>query len=207
MNTSRPLEGSNSRGPPPVSNRGFDRISSRYDQGRDVLPAAPPAPNPPANLAPPPVEIAPAVTDRRDGRRARPVSLYQDPEPRSSHMDDYYHSRDDERNMRDLRDRERERDRDRPRDDDAVYDASRFQDDSVVTRGFGIRTDTAVDAYPSERRDTRHDHRRQAEDENGRASDVEREDRRRRRTESKDDRDRRDNRDNRDNRDVRNGKR
>ncbi|XP_044721582.1 uncharacterized protein HRG_04497 [Hirsutella rhossiliensis] len=126
MNTSRPYDG---RAGPPPSTRGFDRISRAYEPARDLPPAAPvpPSPTGASSLLEPP-------SDRwESGRRSRPLSLHQDGAPRSSHHDEYQRSRDDERRMREHR--EREPNMDRP------YEPSRFKDESIASRGFGIRTD------------------------------------------------------------------
>ena len=167
MNTSRPYEGP-SRGGPPPSTRGFDRIDRSFDSARDVPPAAPVPPSP---TIPRPGEPAAGAAEYRDGRRGRPVSLYQDAAPRSSHHDDYYRSREDERNMRELRDRDRESER--------LHETPRFQDESVTTRGFGIRTTGPVDDYDDRRdrhRETRRDDpRRRSDEEVPRDTDLDRE--------------------------------
>lgn len=142
MNTSRPYEGpASSRGGPPPSTRGFDRIDRAFESTRDVPPTAPVPPSPSTSRA---VEVTPGVSEHRDIRRPRPVSLYQDTVPRSSHHDEYYRSREDERTMREMRDRERESERTR----DAPY----FRDESVTSRGFGIRTAPLIDDYDDRRR-------------------------------------------------------
>lgn len=128
MNTSRPYEGP-SRGGPPPSTRGFDRIDRTFDSARDVPPSAPVPPSPTISRQ---SESTGGSSDYRVGRRGRPVSLYQDAAPRSSHHDDYYRSREDERNMREIRDRERESER--------AHDVPYFHDESITSRGFGIRT-------------------------------------------------------------------
>ncbi|CAM1502242.1 Fc.00g042260.m01.CDS01 [Cosmosporella sp. VM-42] len=176
MNTSRPYE---NRGGPPPTTRGFDKISREYyDTSRDVPPAAP-APPDPTPVAQ--VEIAGVVAE---GRRPRPVSLYQEGPPRSTHHDDLYRSREDERNMRELRDREPQHESDR------AYDGPYFHDDRVTTRGFGIRTDL-VDDF-DDRRDRRRDSyvpdepKKRSDEELPRESELDRETRRRSRRESKD---------------------
>lgn len=166
MNTSRPYEGG--RGGPPPSTRGFDKINQGYGAPRDVPPAAPVPPSPTTSSQ---LEL-PGPSERREaGRRSRPLSLHQDGAPRSSHHDDYYRSREDERNLRDLR--ERERDAERP------YEPPRFKDESVATRGFGIRTDL-LDASGDRRRESRlEEPKKRSDEELARGSDVEREERRR----------------------------
>ena len=128
-NTSRPYEGV-TRGPPP-STRGFDRIGRAYDDSRDVPPAAPAPPTP--TTASQPDAPGASTTLWPGGRRgSRPVSLYQEFEPaRSSHHEDYYRSRDDERAMREMRDH----------DPQPSRDESQFQDEKIPSRGFGIKTD------------------------------------------------------------------
>ncbi|KFA62699.1 hypothetical protein S40285_05551 [Stachybotrys chlorohalonatus IBT 40285] len=143
-NTSRPYDG---RGGPPTTTRGFDKINQAYEGSRDVPPAAPapPAPAPASQF-----DGTAGSSERWEAKRSRPVSLLQETIPRSSHHDDYYRSRDDERAMRELRDRDRESTR--------TLDAPQFADDSVTSRGFGIRTGHIDDA--DERRDRRRDLRR-----------------------------------------------
>ncbi|KAI9163333.1 hypothetical protein HJFPF1_04940 [Paramyrothecium foliicola] len=176
MNTSRPYEGGRS-GPPP-STRGFDKINRAYDAPRDLPPAAPvpPAPTTAAQADTPGVAL-----DRYEGRRSRPVSLYQDSPPRSLHHEEYYRTREDERNLREVRDRDRESER--------TYEASQqFRDDNVVTRGFGIRADL-LDRDDGRRRDTRRDDPKKLSDESlPRPVDADRDDRRGARLENKDER-------------------
>ncbi|KAG5931083.1 hypothetical protein E4U53_001953, partial [Claviceps sorghi] len=148
---SRPID---SRGGPPPSTRGFDRINRGYD----------------ARDAPPVIPISPLGTSTvpqferpgsAGGRRPRPLSLHQEGGLRSSHHVDYYRTREDERHMRDLRGRDRDRDYERR------LEPSRYQDDSVASRGFGIRTDLLnmpLDAR-DRRRDTRVDKLRRRSDE------------------------------------------
>lgn len=124
--SSRQHEG---RGGPPPSTRGFDKINRGYDS-RDVPPAAPVPPSPTTATAQ--LEVP---GGSGSSRRPRPLSLHQDGGLRSSHHDEFYRSREDERAMRDLRDRERDQDLERR------SDHLRFHDDSVAARGFGIRTD------------------------------------------------------------------
>lgn len=176
---SRPYDG---RGPPP-STRGFDKINRGYD-ARDVPPAAPVPPSPTAA----PLEVPAAPSERYDTpRRSRPLSLHQDGAPRSLHHDEYYRSREDERWMRDLRDR----DRDRPADVERPYDVTRFKDDSVATRGFGIRTDPLDGAGETRerRREPRVDEpKKRSDEELARAAEAERGDRLRSRQAMPDDR-------------------
>ncbi|KAF4124714.1 hypothetical protein GMORB2_5380 [Geosmithia morbida] len=143
MNTSRIYNGG-ARGGPPPSTRGFDRINRTFGAPvasgtpgpsasspalRDVPPAAPVPPSPAMaaqtqrgerDAGPPPAEA----------RRGRPVSLYQISAPRSSHHEDFHRSREDERVMRESRDRNIREPGESP---------TRFRDDNVTARGFGIR--------------------------------------------------------------------
>lgn len=128
------------RGGPPPSTRGFDKINRGYDS-RDVPPAVPIPPSP-TSTAPQPERPRSA-----SGRRPRPLSLHQEGGLRSTHHDEYYRSREDERTMRDLRDRDHDRDRDYER----RPQPPRYQDDGITSRGFGIRTDLL--GTPSEARD------------------------------------------------------
>ncbi|PNY25529.1 Uncharacterized protein TCAP_04529 [Tolypocladium capitatum] len=187
MNTSRPYDG---RGPPP-STRGFDKINRGYDAPRDVPPAAPVPPSPTTSS---PVETLGGASERREAvrRGSRPLSLHQDVAPRSSHHDDHYR-REDERSLRDLRERERDerslRDlRERERDAQRPYEPSRFKDERVAARGFGIRTDL-LDGSGDRRRDSRSEEpRKRPDDELARPSDVERDERRRSRQAAPDER-------------------
>lgn len=104
--TARPYD---SRGGPPPSTRGFDKINRAYD----VPPAVPAPPNP---NAPAPLDVTGGASDQRTIRRPRPLSLTQEPGPRSAHPEDYYRGYDD---------------------DD--FEPRRFYDDSVTSRGFGLR--------------------------------------------------------------------
>ncbi|KAG8408843.1 hypothetical protein J3458_019857 [Metarhizium acridum] len=151
-------------GPPP-STRGFDKINRAYDS-RDVLPAAPvpPLPTSAASL----LEIQ---GSSGSGRRPRPLSLHQDAGLRSSHHDELYRSREDERVMRAMRDRDFDR---RP-------EPPRFYDDSVASRGFGIRTEvlSPPEEIKERRRETRlDDPRRRSDEEVSYGSDKDREGRR-----------------------------
>ncbi|KAG5922623.1 hypothetical protein E4U42_005418 [Claviceps africana] len=132
---SRPID---SRGGPPPSTRGFDRINRSYD-ARDaplVIPVPPLGPSTVPQFERP---------GSAGGRRPRPLSLHQEGGLRSSHHDDCRRTREDERHMRDLRDRDRDRDYERR------SEPSRYQDDSVASRGFGIRTD--LPSMPPDARD------------------------------------------------------
>lgn len=123
------------RGPPP-STRGFDKVNRRHDSSRerdrdrDLLPAAPPPPNP--KLA----STSQVSDDRRDSRYSRSVSVNQEVVPFEDEQ---------------LRGNEAER-RYRNHGMDHVPHSkhSRYYDDSVSSRGFGIRTD------PSEEKSDRH---------------------------------------------------
>lgn len=202
MNTSRPYEGGGRGGPPP-STRGFDKINRSFDSNPDVPPTAPSAPAPAmgARLGDPNPSSS-TSSEWRDGRRNRPVSLYQEGTGHSSHHDDYYRSREDERNVRELRDRERESDRTR--------DSQQFYDESVPSRGFGIRTGPAEAEHDGRRdRDYRREETRRRSDEDlpprgSRDSDMERDGRYRGRADHKDDR--RESRDGRRNSDDENGR-
>lgn len=86
------------RGGPPPTTRGFDKIPRVQDSSRDVPPIVPAAPDPITTTR------TLSTGGSSDGRRPRPVSLYQESTPRSQHHDEYYRSRDDEKNMREFRD-------------------------------------------------------------------------------------------------------
>ncbi|KJZ75934.1 hypothetical protein HIM_04758 [Hirsutella minnesotensis 3608] len=155
MNTSRPYDG---RAGPPPSTRGFDRINREYDSSRELPPAAPVPPSPTAASSH--LEPSAAGTERwESGRRSRPLSLHQDGAPRSSHHDDYHRSREDERRMREVRDREHDIDR--------TYDPPRFKDEGVSSRGFGIRTEPPEDMSEvrERRRETRPEEPKRRSDE------------------------------------------
>ncbi|KAM0439774.1 hypothetical protein ACHAPT_000869 [Fusarium lateritium] len=165
-----------SRGGPPPSTRGFDKIRG-YDGARDVLPAAPIPPDPSVTKL-----ESPIVATTETARRPRPVSLYQEGPPRSSHHDDYYRSREDERKMRELRD---QHDSERTYETERTYEVPYFHDDRVTTRGFGIRTDS--DDF-DDRRDRRQEPKKRSDEELPRESEYDRDDRRRSKVESKDSR-------------------
>ncbi|KAH7157512.1 hypothetical protein B0J13DRAFT_520243 [Dactylonectria estremocensis] len=93
------------RGGPPPSTRGFDKISRARDSSRDVPPLAPAPPEPIVTTR------TLSSTGSSGERRPRPVSLYQEGTPRSQHYDEYYRSRDDEKNMREHRDYQHESER------------------------------------------------------------------------------------------------
>lgn len=170
-NTARLYEG---RGGPPPSTRGFEKLKA--------LPAAPP---PPASTPAAHAELS-GTADWRDGKRSRPVSLYQDASaPRSSHHDDFYSSREDERAMRELRDREPKR----------LLNQPHYRDEEVMSRGFGIRTGENFDDGRDRRRDSWRDESRpriEAREEPRKRSDEDlnrlREERRRSKLDDKEDR-------------------
>ena len=168
---SRPYDQQNdrrSRGPPPTT-RGLDKVSRASSGGSGVYEpqqARRPAPvPPPVPLAPTPHRSGAAVPagplpERRGSARPRPSSMHQE----GLRWEDFYRGREDPLLKKDLRERDRDL----------------FQDESVPTRGFGIRTDVgAPDDY---RRDyepgsrSRDDRRSRRE---GRPDPAEREPRRR----------------------------
>jgi hypothetical protein len=110
------------------------------------------------------------------------VSLYQEGPPRSTHHDDYYRSREDERKMREFRD---QNDPERTYETERTYEVPSFHDDRVTTRGFGIRTDS--DDF-DDRRDRRQEPKKRSDEELPRESEHDRDDRRRSKVESKDSR-------------------
>ncbi|KHN94251.1 uncharacterized protein MAM_07887 [Metarhizium album ARSEF 1941] len=151
------------RSGPPPSTRGFDKINRAYD-ARDVPPAVPVPPSPTGATSQ--LEIPTG-----SGRRPRPLSLHQEAGLRSSHHDELYRSREDERAMRAMRDLDFER---RP-------EPPRFYDDNVPSRGFGIRTDhlTHPEETKERRREPRlNDLRKRSDEEVSYGSDKDREDRR-----------------------------
>ncbi|KAI8681490.1 hypothetical protein NCS55_00400500 [Fusarium keratoplasticum] len=162
------------RGGPPPSTRGFDKIRG-YDASREVLPASPLLLDPSVTKLESPVVATTEVT-----RRPRPVSLYQEGPPRSTHHDDYYRSREDERKMREFRD---QNDSERTYEPERTYEVPYFHDDRVTTRGFGIRTDS--DDF-DDRRDHRQEPKKRSDEELPRESEYDRDDRRRSKVESKD---------------------
>ncbi|KAI0544296.1 hypothetical protein F4679DRAFT_43210 [Xylaria curta] len=119
--------------PPPPTSAGLDRYNraaaaGTYDRPSVTMPAPPAVPPPPpidTSRRPALLEAPRSPTSETRNPRPRPVSLYQDGPARPSHADDVYRSRDDERVGKDRRER-----------DDG------YRDENVVTRGFGIRTDT-----------------------------------------------------------------
>ncbi|KAG5971872.1 hypothetical protein E4U58_007146 [Claviceps cyperi] len=139
-------------GGPPPSTRGFDKINRGYD-ARDALPATSGQSLASSTLA------HPERPGSASGRRPRPLSLHQEGDLRSSHRDEYNRTREDERHMRDMRDRERDYER--------RGEPSRYQDDSISSRGFGIRTDLLGASADSRdrRRDTRLEEPRRRSDE------------------------------------------
>lgn len=162
------------RGGPPPSTRGFDKIRG-YETS--VPPTAPlPLDSSVTNLE------SPVVATTEVTRRPRPVSLYQEGPPRSSHHDDYYRSREDERKMREFRD---QHDSERTYETERTYEVPYFHDDRVTTRGFGIRTDS--DDF-DDRRDRRQEPKKRSDEELPRESEYDRDDRRRSKVEPKDSR-------------------
>ncbi|PKS09411.1 hypothetical protein jhhlp_004026 [Lomentospora prolificans] len=132
---------SESRGGPPPTTWGLDKLnrsSTVYD------PVPPPAPIPPAPLR----DAAPSSPRERRGsnRHTRPVSLYQDMPPRP-YGDGFYRPQDESRHRREHREYD---DAGRHHLDEEV-----FIDDNVRTRGFGIRTDTAPPTEPEDRHERR----------------------------------------------------
>ncbi|KAK2930041.1 hypothetical protein FoTM2_010381 [Fusarium oxysporum f. sp. vasinfectum] len=164
------------RGGPPPSTRGFDKIRG-YESPRDFVPMPSKTPEPTSVK-----QDTPLVATTETTRRPRPVSLYQEGPPRSSHHDDYYRSREDERKMREFRDQPESEHTYEP---ERAYEAPYFQDDRVTSRGFGIRTDTADEH--DDRRERRPEQPKKRSDEDlPRDADYERDDRRRGRLDSKD---------------------
>lgn len=185
VTTTRQLE---SRAGPPPSTRGLDKIPRRYDNARESLPAAPVPPDPTSTLRP-------GVST--EGRRPRPVSLYQESAPRSQHHDEYYGSLDDDKVVREQRDWELEPERSYGAltYDPQSYDPSQpgyFRDDRVTSRGFGIRTTEPVDDYAYRREPHRiEEPKKRSDDVISREVEPSREDRRRSRTDTKERRERR----------------
>ncbi|TQN66743.1 hypothetical protein CSHISOI_08706 [Colletotrichum shisoi] len=169
-------------GPPPTT-RGLDKINRSatnvYDPSQPSIP--PPAPSAPVHLPVPPspkdrrstgapssmevaaTSVAAAGTVPGATASRRPVSVYQEGPPRSSHHEDYYRSRDDDRAQRQARDVDRKY--------DPVYGSGDYyHDDGVTLRGFGIRTDSApVGGDFDDRREPRREAR--SESRNGYRSD------------------------------------
>ncbi|KAF9869513.1 hypothetical protein CkaCkLH20_12998 [Colletotrichum karsti] len=152
---SRPYNESGRRGGPPPTTRGLDKINrstpSVYDPSLGSIPPAVPAA--PSHMAVPPspkdrrsagvpssLDVAatsvPAGTIAGASSSRRPVSVYNDgAAPRSSHHEEYYRSREDDRAQRQVRE---------DRKYDPIYGSGDyFHDDAVTSRGFGIRTDSA----------------------------------------------------------------
>lgn len=166
------------RRPPPTSSA-LDRYNRTatggiYDRPTVTMPALPAVP------PPPPIDPlrrieGPRDTPARDtsiretpardtsierrSARPRPVSLYQETPARTTHHDDVYRSKDDERVHRR-----------RDRDDD-------YRDDDVASRGFGIRTNS-LNVEQSDR-PARSVDRRDYDDRRARREVTEREPRRR----------------------------
>lgn len=127
-------------GGPPPSTRGFDKVNRLYEthrdrdrdreRERDVPPAAPVPPNPKT-------ASQDATHEKREPTRPHPVSISQE-EPI------HHRTREEERSRRGAE-----------REQDHNYDDSRFHDQSVSSRGFGIRTGPAeehTDRYREPRR-------------------------------------------------------
>ncbi|KAM0256719.1 hypothetical protein ACHAQJ_004785 [Trichoderma viride] len=106
--TGRPYD---SRGGPPPSVRGFDKISRAYD----VPPLAPAPPNPNSSGQ---LDVVGVPSDQRTVRRPRPLSLTQEPGGRPSYPEDYYRGYDE---------------------DGDGFEPRRYYDDSVPARGYGLR--------------------------------------------------------------------
>ncbi|KAI5464558.1 hypothetical protein BGZ63DRAFT_421572 [Mariannaea sp. PMI_226] len=183
VTTTRQLE---TRGGPPPSTRGFDRIPRTYEPSRDSLPAGP-------------VPLDSGMAHRHgtaahpEERRPRPVSLYQEGPPRSQHHDDYYRSRDDEKLMREQRQWELQPERSYGAFtyDPQTYEAQSayFHDDRVSTRGFGIRTEPFADDDTYRREPYRiEESKKRPEEGTARETEPSREDRRRSRTDPKESR-------------------
>ncbi|KAF5017856.1 hypothetical protein F66182_10189 [Fusarium sp. NRRL 66182] len=163
------------RGGPPPSTRGFDKIRG-YESSRDFAPPVSKTPEPTVTK-----QESPIVSTTETTRRPRPVSLYQEGPPRSSHHDDYYRSREDERKMREFREQP---ELERSHDSERSYDSPYFHDDRVTSRGFGIRTDS-INEY-DDRRERRPEPKKRSDEDLPRESEYDRDDRRRGRLESKD---------------------
>lgn len=125
--TIRPDRG---RARPPTS-IGLERYNRNaaagiYDRPTIAMPALPAVPPPPADYTRRSsiIDAPPSPSVERRSSKARPVSLYQDPSPRVSQVEDLYRSHDDEHLHRDHRERERAND---------IYR------NDVTARGFGIR--------------------------------------------------------------------
>ncbi|KAI1069544.1 hypothetical protein LB507_008518 [Fusarium sp. FIESC RH6] len=162
------------RGGPPPSTRGFDKIRG-YESPRDYAPMPSKTPEPVSTK-----QDAPLVATTETTRRPRPVSLYQEGPPRSSHHDDYYRSREDERKMREFREQP---ELERAYEPERSYETPYFHDDRVTSRGFGIRTDLADEH--DDRRERRQEPKKRSDEDLPRETDYERDDRRRSRIDSK----------------------
>ncbi|KXH45733.1 hypothetical protein CNYM01_04013 [Colletotrichum nymphaeae SA-01] len=154
--TSRAYDVGRQRAGPPPTTWGLDKINRSstnvYDPAQGSVPPAAPA-------APVHLPVPPSPTSRRStggvpssmdvaaatsvaaatvaGATAsrRPVSVYNEGPPRSSHHEDYYRSRDDDRAQRQAREPDRKY--------DPIYGSGDYYDNGVTSRGFGIRTDSA----------------------------------------------------------------
>lgn len=131
--TARPYEQNErrQRGPPPTT-WGLDKINRApvatggiYDSAGVRMPVPPAAPLPPDHPRRSGIPDTPASPERRSASRTRPISLIQDGQMRSSHHEEYYRAREEELLQREIRDRDRDF----------------FQDNSITSRGFGIRVD------------------------------------------------------------------
>ncbi|RBR06529.1 uncharacterized protein FIESC28_11007 [Fusarium coffeatum] len=162
------------RGGPPPSTRGFDKIRG-YESPRDYAPMPSKTPEPVSTK-----QDVPLVATTETTRRPRPVSLYQEGPPRSSHHDDYYRSREDERKMREFREQP---ELERAHEPERSYETPYFHDDRVTSRGFGIRTDLADEH--DDRRERRQEPKKRSDEDLPRETDYERDDRRRSRIDSK----------------------
>lgn len=116
---------------PSTSTRDFDNTKQGFHEyQRDILPAAPMAPNPG------PSSQNDSNIDRRSSRRNRPVSLNQDNPPRDEYEPQY--SRDGGPYNRSQHDDSYGTSR--------PYDTMKFRDNDVTARGFGIRMPPAEEA-------------------------------------------------------------
>ncbi|KOS22556.1 hypothetical protein ESCO_002370 [Escovopsis weberi] len=106
--SSRPYD---TRGGPPPSTRGFEKINRAIESLPPVSPMVP-VPSSPSSL-----DGSSGTLVRRDPRRPRPVSLTQEMGSRGAHVDEYY----------------------RGHVPDDGYDHSRYYDDGIPARGGGSR--------------------------------------------------------------------